>query len=243
MSRIYFHTPSRDLEIPGCERAHLSLFVQTLGVGPLLDTDRTVQQRLASWLPNASPEHLRLSLTGFPDHYVRLPSGERYDLLHLHLNTALRIGNDVVQFMARVHAQCEVHGYIAAASRFFFARLIEKGIASGLLRSGDQMPGDYEPWKNAWVRLAEYLHDPACMYEPVVMSYSVCHPFPDYDLVADGLDRDSWDDLQPAQRWELALTALRQRGPELDPYDWESGYRVGHGKDVFWLLERLEDRP
>jgi hypothetical protein len=103
---------------------------------------------------------------------------EQFDAFSVQLNTAIAMGSDVIRLAARIHAQCEVHGYFDDSDRPWLKKLIEDGLSLGIFRTGqgwepllemigegegeivmhfsvtDGFPGD-RPWEEAMQRLKE----------------------------------------------------------------------------------------
>jgi hypothetical protein len=151
----------------------------------------------------------------------------------LELNTALLLGNDYVRLLARVHAQCEIHGWIDGPNRSWFAELIDGGRAVGLFRA-DQ----------GWEDVATFMR--ANDTDPVAMSYSVTDSFLSGEWVPDEYktydengyyDMDRWEDVPDDQKWHLGEAWLRSdhADNELKPENW-SGLYFGHMLSYFDLM-------
>jgi hypothetical protein len=158
------------------------------------------------------------------------------------LNTACLVGNDQVRFLARLHGQCEIHGWVDGPNRAWLANLITVGRQSGLYRSD-------VGWESV-VELLTSRDD-----EPVVMSDSTTNQFPDPDVAdwspavdesGEQIDDDEWYKLSEKEQWRLAMTGLRRkRGLEITP-DGFASFRFGDGLTVLDLLaqdwiKRLSD--
>lgn len=50
-------------------------------------------------------------------------------------NTALVLGSDAVKMAARIHAQCEIHGYFEGKNRKWAADIVRKGRQAGIFRA------------------------------------------------------------------------------------------------------------
>ncbi|MGK3995050.1 hypothetical protein [Sorangium sp. So ce1024] len=139
-----------------------------------------------------------------------LPSG-RYGAWEVLLNTCLVLGSDPLCFLARMHAQCEIHAWVDGPDRAWLAGIIDEGRRVGLMRDG-------QGWDDVTALLR------ARSDEPVVMSYSVCDQFPSRSVAnwtppadEDGEpNRDAWYDLDEAERWRLAMDGVQELrfGPE-----------------------------
>ena len=92
------------------------------------------------------------------------------------LNTAMDIVNDDVKMALRVHAQCEVHGFIEPDDRHFIADRIEACLRLGVFRK------TINGYDTGWRNVCKSLRANASV---CVMSYSVTESFPN--------GHDSWD--------------------------------------------------
>lgn len=260
MSRLYFHSQSDEVaELRGSERAHASFVVNQIAVGLLNIDGFQREDQLRDWLPQShylkherSGRFAQSYATAFfvgGDESLIVKNGKSINTWELALNTALAIGNDTVRFMARLHAQCEIHGYIEGSNRAWIASIIDTGLKSGLYRTNQ-----------GWDAVTTALR--ARDTEPMVMSYSVTNSFPNSE-VGDWLPEwpegveHSWSALTPDQQtereirseawyelprneqWERSLRTLRaqsHRGLELKPDDWID-YRFGHNLTVWDLFD------
>lgn len=246
MSRVYFHSPSGEAELSGSERAYADILVRDIATsrfsryhareryGPLLPPDSYMSRepdgpfwetRFRSWW------------TGFVDEAHLVIDGEKVSTWHLSLNTALALGSDVLELCARLHATCEIHGYVEGPNRAWLAEIITKGRDGRVLRSD-------QGWEDV-VTLLETRSD-----EPVVMSYSVTESFPNSWVTEKaGLwttnddNPDAWYELSTDEQWAVALRALRTRSGslEISPEIWgKRGF--GNGWSVFDLEEWINGR-
>jgi len=151
------------------------------------------------------------------------------------LNTALRLGNEFVRWMARVHGQCEIFAWIHGDDREFFADLLERGCREGLFRH------KLEKADMGYTTLITSLR---CYSGPVVMSYSVTERFPSNTV--DGIsaeyehgsfddeESEEWNNLTDEQRWDVAFLALSNNDHKLriEPAHITTDcYRFGSGDD------------
>ena len=248
MSRIYFHSPSEDTEVRGSERAYGAylineMFVTALGVN---DYDY-----------DSHPHTLRAIIA--PDHYCLRESGKRFadtlrTALHVHsfgptlvidkqpvdtfaasLNTGILLGSDPLIAYARLHGQCEIHAYIEGRNRAWFAKILQRGLDTKLMRPDC-----------GWEQTVEMLHKRKD--EPVVTSYSVCDQFPNAEAagwkptrIEDGeACWDDWYDISESEQWELGMKSLRaepNRGLEIRPRGWNNFY-FGEGWNGFTLAAK-----
>lgn len=146
------------------------------------------------------------------------------------LNTAMRIGGDVLRLAARIHGQCELHAYIKAENHKWFASILKQGLEVGLLRSG-------VGWDEV-ISLVSFENKGT-----IVMSYSVCSEFPNPHIsnwtgVLDEYYELSFDDyynLSDEAQWNLGLEGLyRDPTLEINPTNW-SHYWIKPGLDAFKL--------
>lgn len=200
MSTVYFNSPSDSAELRGAERAHFGGLVSSIGLAALGVSDMFGGDDIVAAVvpPVRDPRFLATMLrANESETSLRFPDGSLHNVWHLSLNACLAVGGEPLRFAARLHAQCEVHGWIAAEDRAWLAGVIEDGRASGLYRAGV-----------GWEQIVEFLR--ARSDEPVVLSYSVCDGFPNPG-VADAEDSDAWYELPREERWATAWAKLRGR--------------------------------
>lgn len=262
MSRVTFHSPSGEAELRGRERAYAAHATNQIALGFL--STHLAQERYGPLVPAGS--YLHATRAEYWDRAFRTwwaVSGEALALpgvgevlpWHLTLNTAVVVGSDLIELLARLHATCEVHGYVEGEHRGWLAEVIEQGRADKVLRPG-------AGWEDV-VTLLRSRDD-----EPVVMSYSVGESFPNADQAdwmppwPEGVPKrwealteeqqqergaleDAWYDLPHDEQWERGLRGLRATGAgnvDLTPDAW--GVRgFGNGWSVFDLEEWLNDHP
>lgn len=261
MSRVYFHSPSETAELRGAERAWASGIVEDMAVGIVTPRFGEQRDRMLGLIPQDhylravpvdSPSWERSFQTAWRVQLDLEWRGKTLDAWTFSLNTALVLGNDQVRFLARLHAQCEIHGWVDARNRAWLASLIEDGRALGFYRPD-----------MGWEAVVEMLRRRDD--EPVVMSYSVTESFPNayasdwmptwpegvperFDALTEAQQREreerseSWYDLDATERWERGMRWLRaQPGMgEMRPADW-SDFRFGHGLTAFDLLASDRD--
>lgn len=274
MSRVYFHSPHGESQIHGSERAWLGALCQHVAEGLFNIDGFDTRERLTELLtpknhfqstPDADLfldrmrwEHsMRMRLSGMfgPEFMWK---GNGIDAFTVVLNTACKVGNDTIRLAARIHGQCELHGYVEGPNRAWLADLMQAGLDSGMYRR--KHPGNPEfgqGWEET-IALLRIRDD-----EPVVMSYSVCDQFPNHEVAdwspeipddwrpqfvdadewvtwtedgKDGAREDApselWYALPEEERWRLAMDGLRKRsvtqGLEIKPDNW-STFTFGHG--------------
>lgn len=277
MSRVYFHSPSGTAELRGSERAWLGGLVSDLALGMLDLRDIRHIDRLRELLhpdhylhaypmnpgPGHGPSWANSYATAFHIGWDdRTPlmqyAGKPISTFSLVLNTAALLGNDAIKLAARIHGQCEIHAWVDGPNRSWLAGIMQAGLDAGIYRKGfwfNDGPDGPRKWSDqGWgdvIALLQSRDD-----EPVVMSYSVCGGFPDYDIGdwmdrrPDGVDEDehseAWYDLDDAEKWRISMAGLRASGDglELRPDDWGS-FRFTHELSVLDLFaddweERLQ---
>jgi hypothetical protein len=234
MSRVYFHSPTRDAELRGSERAWLRVLVEDLAVG-MLDLHRP--DRLKQLVSLAAPEHYITSHARQYPNGMPLPTayrlaflsdsplsppvmqyrGHRIDTFCLMLNTALQLGNEQLQLAARLHGQCELHAWVDGPNRAWLADVMQAGLDSGLYRRRipyRETPGSEPIWSDqGWDDVIALLRERDDA--PVVTSFSVTEQFPNpgQQWAKYG---DEWFDLAPADQWRIGMHWLRQDGRNLE---------------------------
>ncbi|RCG31933.1 hypothetical protein DQ384_05155 [Sphaerisporangium album] len=227
MSRVYFHTPTDEAELLGAERAHAGVLTHDLAaqhITPVLDPlgELTAHGRLVG-TPRAQLAdrfNLYARTGGTPN--LLIWHGRELRASSLMLNTALELGDDGVKLMARLYGQCEIHAYVEGPHRAWLADIMERGLATGVLRRGMGWEGkpDHPHGKGRGVIPLLRSRDD----EPVVMSYSVCDGFP---------NPVAWDWEPPAEWRPPSWTA--EEWAELDGDDQED-YRASAVDEAFGAL-------
>ncbi|MEI5520686.1 hypothetical protein WB388_08730 [Streptomyces brasiliscabiei] len=200
MSRIYFHSPTRDAELRGSERAWLAGLADDLAVGMLAlhHTDRVQRliglaapdhyiTRHAQDHPNGMPLATAYRLAFLHDHSHTAPiiqhRGHRIDAFDVVLNTACLLGNDQVKLAARLHSQCEIHAWVDGPNRTWLADIMQAGLDHGIYRRGLPYPADPGHGRPEPVSVSQGWEDVITLLrerddEPVVTSFSVTDQFP-----------------------------------------------------------------
>lgn len=214
MSRIYFHSRTEDVEVSGPERGWAGNLTQALAMSVLrLDDRQAIPPWLARLLKNR-PEggiHRRdeaiteVMLRVYADSYVlELPDGRSQNFWEIQLNTAVVLGTAPIQFLARMHGQCEVHMWVEGQHRGWLHGVIAMGRAQKILRAD-----------MGWEKVMDFLLKSKT--EPVVLSYSVCDQFPNEgvaDMSSEDFDHLPDDDA----RWSAAFGQLiKKEGLKLEP--------------------------
>ncbi len=161
-----------------------------------------------------------------------------YPVADVQLNTALRLGNDVIKFLARLHGQCEGHAFVERGNAEWLASIIMQGIALHILDEAD-----------GWL-------EAVCLLESapgaVVMSHSGGDGFPSEALCT---NQGVWPipsgrgkrKIQPVRfselprdvQWSLGLAAIRTiPALELRPDNWNSFF-FGRDTDAMKICAEL----
>lgn len=218
MSSISFHTEQgREVELRGSERAWMGMLcndmlITALNVSKFDTGDDPIRKVMSegSYLRN----YTGAKFVDLFDTWV-CAGGDRAGFLineklvrcwELALNTAMVMGSDPMYLMARLHGQCEVHGYVPEKQRAWVAGVIEQGLENGLMRSGMGWDG---------VLALMLAPDPG----PIVTSYSVTDSFPNMKAAGKewtppaGLEdtdeiHEAWWALSFEDQWRLAMKGL-----------------------------------
>ena len=208
MSRVHFNTFGKKAGILGSERALLGRYAANSLISSLLlnDFDSRIEPQVLKFVPE--DHYLREQYTSqMMKIYLSLGEGslcvfgKDVDIWALQLNTLLSSGSEPLTFAARLHGQCEVHGYIEGKNRQWLSSVIRKGLAHGIYREDA-----------GWHEVIDLLSETE--EEPVVLSYSVCNDFPH----------------QSEKEWRQAIGELRasRSALEIGP-DPEMQFYCGHG--------------
>lgn len=241
MSRIYFHSETETAEVMGSERAWLGSITDKVGLSLL---DGYAIRALGEWLTfeffGRRPDDFRLDAELMQTAHLALRNGFDSDRVlryrdrelsswDINLNTVLRLGSTSLKLAARIHAQCEIHGWVDDANRTWLAQIIEDGLASGVFRES-LTPRDGTSRAMGWREVITMLRTGA---GPVVMSYSVCDQFPSrhattFETLDDDEDGERWYDLTSEDQWRYGMEWLRGASGhlELKPSDF-TDYRFG----------------
>lgn len=252
MSRIYFHNIANTAELRGSERAYAgglstNYLSMALGINRYIqDTDPVMSLfpldvvREARFHGSLS-ESIRIWLVvkGMNEaEGLRCPDGTKVEIFATALNTMLVSGTDPIKLLARLHGQCELHGYIEGSNRAWLADIIERGRAAHILRVD-------QGWEGI-VKMLRSADD-----TPVVTSYSVTCQWPnpyglddsvsyEDDPAASEAYTEAFYALPAEQRWDRAMPNLRKLGDgnlEMRPDQWQwPDYTFGAGESGYSLL-------
>jgi hypothetical protein len=220
MSRVYWHDPTRTVDLLGTELHWAHTVVN----------DRTIAR-----LTPGTFDELHFRAPGAKD--LTLPDGRVVATFPLKLNTALIGADDATRLVVRMAGQAEIHGWVDGPNRAWLADIIDRGLAGGVLRSEftNNAGVVYRPGQG-WQQVAALLRER--VDEPVVWSYSVSDGWPNPTVAGWEEGREEAFMLLPeVEQWQLSMEGLRgQGGLEMRPDDWES-FRFGHGLTVDDLQE------
>ncbi len=219
MSAVYFHSPEEEgVAVRGSERSMFSGLCHEMlmaAIGPIFDCeDRPCWTRglfpKDHYLQSVKREHYERSLsTALSVDHGKLLLPEPVDGFILALNTALAVGSDAMKLAARIHGQCEIHGWMLGKHRAWVADIVKQGIVAGLYRKGA-----------GWEDTVKFLRKTS--RSPVVMSFSVCESFPNAHVAGWGDRQEEFDNLSDKERWRIAFSKLKKdNGLQLCPERWE----------------------
>jgi hypothetical protein len=237
MSRVYFHSPSATAHLSGAERANAGFMIDKIGLSLLRALDpysadvawmgRCVEPSPGDLSDPRNLRHLATHLRFGGDVAFVAADGTRHGVWTVLLNTAMRVGSRPMKFLARMHAQCEIHGWVEGRNRAWLAKIVDQGLKDRLYREG-----------MGWDEVRTLLR--ARDDEPVVMSYSVCMQFPNESAAGFEAPEDdegeAWDALPTEEQWRLGMEGLRAQGGglELKP-EWFDDYHFGSGATAFTI--------
>lgn len=169
---------------------------------------------------------------------IRVVTDELRQLFIIKLDTAYQLGSDVIKLMARIHGQCEMHGWVSGSNRAWLASIIQTGLKQKLFTADC-----------GWQQVIELLLESDT--SEVVMSHTVTDDFPNIHLVYpkplqldSGVQstgggssdtnerwygttrRELYNALSGAERWNMAMDAIRledsgrKYSRELTPETW-----------------------
>ena len=224
MSRVYFHSPEDTAEVRGSERAYMGSVINELSLAIL--NPRLQKEKLLNFLPsscylkrdyqsdvNWARDFSIWFSVGMMDDSLSV-DGKQIETFGLALNTAYKLGNDVIRLMVRIHGQCEIHCWIPGRDRAWIAGIINSGLQTNLLRSDA-----------GWNDVIKLLN--LNSKTPVVLSYSVCDSFPNPCGLGrgDGF-RDKFWNMPYEKQWRLAFNALKksQGGLKICRETWNDFY-------------------
>lgn len=249
MSRVYFHTKTKDAEIGGAERHWWGALCRRVSDGFLDITSGFCDDRINHIRKFVAPGHYLhryADARQFADHFTTafhvgygdallVYKGKPIEPLILQLNTALTFGGDALKLAARLHGSCEIHCWVEQENRAWLADMIERAVSVDVFRKSH--PGsNHVGYENAVSLLRHPEH-----VGPVVCSYSVCEQFPGVHLLKPDNAGDDWYekayDIPKDERWDRSMTALRETdgGLELKPENWDE-FRFGHRLSVLDLM-------
>lgn len=218
MSRIYFHSlTDGDSEVSGAERHWMGGLVSDIGwamlqfegkddpILQLIDPSCYIRSNIYDTYDSARfKEMVGIWFSvGMSDSFFNV-DGHKISMWDIALNTVLAIGGDPLKLVARLHGQCEMHCYVEGPNRNWLAKIIERGLESGVFRNS--LKGQSLGWESVIKHLKKRNN------EPIVCSYSVCDQFPSRHIAGweDDCDGDAWYELSESKQWKLAMAKLRK---------------------------------
>lgn len=208
MSSISFDSEQGRVLVGGRERARMGLLIEDL-----------------AWLMHSRGKNSMLS----PLEASRAKLEYRYGLdentaFSERLGWACLIGNDQMKLIAHIHGQCEIHGWVHPDDGEWFADLVERAVADGLLGS-DGREGGVNGY-GSWQDVADLARR---SITPLVSAYSVCEYWPERGLISqyrpdlwtyDEENPDAWYDLSEEERQRIGDEALEDCCPRWQPAEW-----------------------
>jgi hypothetical protein len=249
MSAITFQDRHASARLSGAERHWLgslcrSWFIAALNLDRPMKTSPILRlvppgHYLHSYVgPNEGMQALKTFLR--VGDVLVLPGGTEVCIFDAQLNTAIALGGDVPALAARVHGQCEIHGWVDGPDRTWLADIIHRGRRDNILRPGQ-----------GWEQVAMLLRSRDD--ESVVTSYSVTDSFPNPHVASladdDEADNDeawdAWGNLSADEQWDFAMAGLgtrMSRHLQWRPVDWhEQGMGTGlSGYDLRRIADDLD---
>lgn len=261
MSRVYFHSPSGQVDVSGRVRFQGDVYSRdfTRGLLDLANKPSLSGHKLGEWFlgrvrvrssrqvvplvpPGASEQDLRFAVSaalgggGFGEVTFFEHDGQEHEVWSLCMNTGLRAFDDPLRLSIRLHGQCELHCWVDGRNREWLAKIVEAGLAAGVYNAEDR-----------WGPVVAFLRSRAD--EPVVTSYSVTEPFPNLESVGlsyqeerEAENESAWSKLTNEERWSRGMAWLRGKhgGLELKPDDFQS-YFFNTGMDAFQVRKIWRD--
>jgi hypothetical protein len=217
MSYMSFSSKEGYVQIGGRERARMGSLVDDIAWALHRRGETHLLSPMEEYQAKASWVHGGFSM-GEAERERRF--GER-------LGYACLVGNDELKLLAHMYGQCEIHGWVHPRFGAWFADLIERAFAHGLL--GEDIRNTYGPWQD----VADLARRSTT---PLVSSYSVTDDWPSPRLIAmyrpdllaideeaeeEGDDPyEAWNSLSDDERQRVADEAIASLGPEWHPAEW-----------------------
>lgn len=241
MGAITFESKERSVKVSGSERFYAgyvterltSAFLDIEGNKELLLKAVPASHHLRSMEINSHQWAKNFELALYHGNLKLNINGKNFNGFNLALNTASAVGDDAVKMLARIHAQCEIHGFVSGKNRQWMANIIDNA-AIEVFRPN-----------SGWVEVVELLRESED--GPVVMSYSVTEDFLStigYEWVSDTFSKqdvadeeavnengytawdqaqEDWYDLDRDTKWGYAdqwFTSHADKGLEISPDAW-----------------------
>ena len=212
MSRLYFHSPNKTVELPGWERHELKRLLKDNFYIEIPFKERSKRAEAISAVLDIPYNHSMVELEEslFQEQYLM---GDSY--LSVMCNTSLSTGKDSAILAARVHGQCEIHAYIEGSNRRWFAGVLRK---TGYLQKS-----------------VPFLEEESA--HPVVLSFSVSERFPDSVLSEEENGNLSWD--LAFSRVRQSDSQLEISPSRWESYHFRAGWDA---RKINWVLRRASER-
>jgi hypothetical protein len=256
MSRLYFTDSHGEAELKGSEKAHMRGLAFDLGWGMMAPHYVTEIERLGElikpghYLANHSPERgyvgwaegLRISMSLDNGDFLSF-RGHPINGHNTIMNTAAKVGNDVIKLAVRLHCQAELNCWVDGPNREWMADIMQRGLDLGIFRTGlwNSGRGGTPYWSDqGWGEVIPFLRERDD--DPVVVSYSVTGESLG-ELARGDMPFEEWDALGQEERWALSLKAVRESDDnlEMSPADWPHFY-FDHGITALDLVSSDRDR-
>lgn len=213
MSKIILTSKKGTARVSGCEMFNIHNVVGHLGLS-VIPHDMAFYRHL---LPDRKLDYI---IDGIYAMRGGLWDGkfffkeQYYRFFPVALNTAYRLGNDVIKVLCRLSGQCECHCFVRQENAEWFCDLLEKALAIGVLRNSVREFPTGWPDAIAFIRNAK---------GPVVFSYSstgdtfsnlgfdenVASLHPSLEITPEGFEdyffRPDLDFIQVVNHWQTTL--------------------------------------
>jgi hypothetical protein len=231
MSTVYFHMLDGDAEVASRERAQAAFICETIGAAMLVPHIDKLGLNARHY---RDPGMLRVHYSMGIAKTIKA-GGREFNAWEAMLNTALAVGSDALCFLTKMHAQCEIHAWVAGEHREWLAGIIEQCAAERLVRM-EYKGHDGKPFSSGWRETIAALR--RTDKHPVVMSYSVCERFPRPSLWKDLQEggEDAFYAMSDAEQWAACTPSIAH--VQIAP-DNLRGERFGDGTTTLDIIEAL----
>jgi len=238
MSRVYFSSVNKEVELWGAERALASCYIDKMALSIL-----NIEQNYKDLYNILSPQHYLKNIQdpleqkisymemAIRSHYgggnLFILDGKPLNTWHMILNTAMVIGSNPIRFFCRLHAQCEIHAYIKGKNKKWLAQIIQEGLKSHIYRE-----------EAGWKEIINFLLEDN--KNTVVMSYSVTDSFPSPSILEIYEDeaREKFYNKPIEKQWKKCLNVI-YKNPFLEIKPDNLYLLFGDGITFFDLLNKI----